>query len=200
LNTDDTDESNLVSDHDLAAGASRRLETIFLAIWRRAQNGEGGLDLTLAEAASLLGTSEESVRRRIKQGDIQARRDSRGRLRVVPITPAHQNLVSPEPSQTPPWVVDLWNTLRKMHAELEDAHSHAQQLGQELEATKTNLDHANRDLVSMRSNAPQTWNLGSNGSDDPAYRRGREKIESKILEARKIAGRRRWPWNLAAQR
>ena len=53
--------------------SSAKLEAIFFSYWRRALQAGGGLDLTLPEAAAVLGVSVDSLRRRIKAGEIQTR-------------------------------------------------------------------------------------------------------------------------------
>ena len=108
---DKSDEWQLTEEADSSNGASRKLEAIFLALWRRSQKSGDGLDLTLAEAAALLGISVESVRRRIKAGEIRSRRDLRGRLRVVPVSPSYQSQWAQENNAQASSVGELWDKL-----------------------------------------------------------------------------------------
>ena len=87
-----------------------------------------GPELTLPEAAVLLGTSVESVRRRIKTGKIRAFRDTRGRLRIrASLDSAHEE---PEPTRN---MAELWEELKAAKHQLAEASSSSEKLQRELD-------------------------------------------------------------------
>ena len=51
----------------IPAEMAQQVEATMLSVWRRMLIEGGGPELTLAEAATLLGSSVDTVRRRIKQ-------------------------------------------------------------------------------------------------------------------------------------
>ncbi len=131
-----------------------------------------GPELTLPEAAVLLGTSVESVRRRIKSGRIVAFHDARGRVRI-------QASLSPviEPQSPASGLSEPWDELRtarqgltsalsgsgELRRELDLAHFHRRQaqqelqglqaethgLQEELETARQELQHTRQDLAAM---------------------------------------------------
>jgi excisionase family DNA binding protein len=149
------------------------IEATLLAVWRRVLKEGGGPELTLAEAAALLGTSVESVRRRIKAGQIRAFRDERGRVRIVATVspPPGFSLPSVEPEDaTEANIGRLWQELKAAKHDLEEslseqdrirnrsedlrrdlnqARSEAQVLQDELDNTREALDHTLGELASM---------------------------------------------------
>src|SRR5262249_60460793 len=60
------------------------LEAVLMAVWRRVMEEGCGPEMSLTEAAAVLGASVASVRRRVAEGVIPAYRDTKGRIRIVP--------------------------------------------------------------------------------------------------------------------
>lgn len=162
-----------------------------VAYWRRVLQGNAGLDLTLAEAAALLGISVGSLRRRIKRGEIQARRDDRGRLRVVPVVGAGEAAFIEAGTPQPSSVSELWEQLKAAWRDLADARSENDAISLELERANDALRWAQDELAARGSAGLHAWPLGQS-IDVPSQRRERVRIESKIDEVRKLAGRRSW--------
>ncbi len=80
----------------------------------------------MPEAAVLLGTSVESVRRRIKAGKISAFHDHRGRVRI------HTTLPTAEEPIPAPRLTELWDELKVTRQNLAAASLEAEELRQEL--------------------------------------------------------------------
>ncbi len=156
------------------ANLPSEVEAVRLAVWRRVVE-DGGRDLTLPEAAVLLGTSVESVRRRIKTGRISAFRDARGRLRI-------RTSLAEAPDEAATSMASLWNELKaakqeltaalsasdELQRELGLAHYHrreAQQESQSLESEKENLqeelDMARAELEHTRQELASLWRVMS---------------------------------------
>ncbi|HEU0075021.1 MAG TPA: hypothetical protein VFS30_13545 [Dehalococcoidia bacterium] len=94
----------------------------------------------------LLGTSVESVRRRIKAGKINAFHDERGRLRIhacLPSGAAREGM--------PPNLVGLWDELKAAKSDLAAAASEAQQLRHELSLAHFHRREAQLDLVGLQN-------------------------------------------------
>jgi predicted nucleic acid-binding Zn-ribbon protein len=104
----------------------------------------GGPDLTLPEAAVLLGTSVESVRRRIKAGKIDAFHDERGRVRVRAALAARQEPAAPD-------IAIVRAQLRAAEQELTAASSEAQALRQELGLAHFHRREAQQDLEALQN-------------------------------------------------
>jgi excisionase family DNA binding protein len=120
-------------------------------VWRRVVKEGGGPELTLPEAAVLLGTSVESVRRRIKAGKIHAFRDDRGRVRIratVP-GPAAAAALAVEAGESPQ-VAALWEELKTTKNGLDAAEWEAQELRQELGLAHYHRREAHDELVSLQ--------------------------------------------------
>jgi chromosome segregation ATPase len=105
----------------------------------------GGPELTLPEAAVLLGTSVESVRRRIKAGRIDAFYNERGRLRVraslSPATAAATELAT------------LLEELKASRHDLATASTEAESLRQELGLAHFHRREAQQELLSIQNEA-----------------------------------------------
>src|SRR5688572_27113107 len=78
-------EGRPISNANQPEPTAAQLDAVFLSLWRRALDEGSGLDLTLTEAAALLGTTTQTLRKRIQRDEIQTRRDAHGRLRVIPL-------------------------------------------------------------------------------------------------------------------
>lgn len=109
----------------------------------------GGPELTLPEAAVLLGTSVESVRRRIKAGKISAFYDSRGRVRIQASLPAAEDT---SPAQKPSW---LWDELKAAKLELAAVSSEAEQLRQELGLAHFHRREAQQEIQALQNEAQE---------------------------------------------
>jgi transposase-like protein len=169
------------------------VEATLLSVWRRLLREGGGPALTLAEAATLLGTSVESVRKRIKAGQIRAFHDERGRVRIVAT-------LEPPPGESFPEVVTereaadilrLREELKSLRRELDELLGERQELAKELEATREALRRANDEIEAM-------WRVLS--ARNLAARRAsgaqldRSRIRWQISQARNLARRPKWPW------
>ncbi len=124
-----------------------------------------GPDLSLPEAAVLLGTSVEGVRRRIKAGRINAFHDARGRLRIrASLNPAHEGL---DPSRN---LAEVWEELKtakhklaeasanseELQRELDMAHFHRREAQVELESLQNETRDLNQELATAREALEQT--------------------------------------------
>lgn len=155
-----------------------QVEALLLSVWRRAVLEGSGPELTLPEAAALLGTSVQSVRRRIKAGKLHAFRDGRGRVRVMASLPAERP-VAPRPAAPKPNTevaqlrqalgatkdelertrievsglkVDLGlaQTMRRSaQEELEQAEAQVRDLREELETLREALEYSEAQLASL---------------------------------------------------
>lgn len=125
------------------------MEATLLAVWRRVIREGGGPELTLPEAAVLLGTSVASVRRRVKQGKIHAFRDERGRVRIQPSIPAAP--AAPAVSSGSAAVADLWEELKVTKHELAAATSEAERLRQELGVAHFLQHEAHQEVQSLQN-------------------------------------------------
>lgn len=104
----------------------------------------------MPEAAVLLGTSVESVRRRIKAGKINAFYDARGRVRI------HASLPSGAAGQEmPPNMAGLWDELKAAKSDFAAAVSEAQQLRQELGLAHFHRREAQQDLEGLQNQSQQ---------------------------------------------
>jgi hypothetical protein len=163
----------------------------------------GGPQLTLTEAAALLGSSVESVRRRLKTGQVRAFRDRRGRIRV-------DASVTYDPMDEPPGtatdseaVALLWEELKEARGKLERAETENARLLNDLQATENALEYTKAEVanlwraMTMRNvqqtqvdYAPRSLNQGT--VLDFAHERTR--IQGKIADVRNLARRRKFPW------
>jgi excisionase family DNA binding protein len=127
-----------------------------LAVWRRVLKEGGGPELTLPEAAVLLGTSVESVRRRIKAGQIRAFRDERGRIRIVATVTPPPGIALPEEQAEPhesAGLAQLWQELKAAKASLDETLTENVSLRQRLSRVYDSSEDMRRDLNQSRSEA-----------------------------------------------
>jgi chromosome segregation ATPase len=90
----------------------------------------------------LLGTSVESVRRRIKTGKLHAFHDHRGRLRVRASLPS-------SPAEPTAHIAELWEELKVTKGRLTAAASEAHELRQELGLADFHRREAQEELQSL---------------------------------------------------
>jgi excisionase family DNA binding protein len=128
------------------------VEAVLLAIWRRVVKEGGGPDLTLPEAAVLLGTSVQSVRRRIKKGKIAAFRDERGRIRIKASLPTADG-----PAENTS-VTSLWEELKLKTQELTSAAAEVEDLRQELAVAHFERHESHRELQSLQLESQELRN------------------------------------------
>lgn len=169
------------------------VEATLLSVWRRLLKEGGGPALTLAEAATLLGTSVDSVRRRVKAGQIRAFHDERGRVRIVatleppPGEPAHEAIEVREVAN----VHRLREELKTLRLELDTLLAERHELARELEDTREALRRSKDEIAAM-------WRILSARSRVNGRGRGAEGDRSRILwqisQARNLARRPKWPW------
>ena len=112
--------------------SAAKLDAIFLSLWRQALDEGSGLELTLTEAAALFGTTTQTLRRRIERDEIQTRRDSRGRLRVIPLLGTSAELAEATSGDAQATVVRLFEELKRVRQDLATAQSQRDALEQEL--------------------------------------------------------------------
>jgi hypothetical protein len=136
------------------------VEATLLAVWRRVLKEGGGPELTLPEAAVLLGTSVESVRRRIKAGQIRAFHDERGRVRIVATV-------------TPPPEFGLPDADPDM-----DASENFSRLWEELKATKAALEQTQFENEDMRERLNQVYHH----SEDMRQELNQARSEAQVLQ------------------
>jgi excisionase family DNA binding protein len=140
------DGANLNKD-DNTEDLPPEIEAVMLAVWRRVVKEGGGPELTLPEAAVLLGTSVESVRRRIKSGQIRAFRDQRGRVRVS------ASVTNSSHEHADATVIGLWQELKTAKHELASTASEANELRQELGLAHFHRREAQHQLQSLEGEA-----------------------------------------------
>jgi hypothetical protein len=172
--------------------SAAKLDAIFLSLWRRALDEGSGLELTLTEAAALLGTTTQTLRRRIQRDEIQTRRDSRGRLRVIPLLGVSAELLESGVGDAQESVARLFEELKRVRQDLATAQSQRDSLEHELSNAREALTWAHRELASRTQVGLQSWPLG-HPDDVESQRSERVRLETKIDAARKLAGRRSWP-------
>jgi excisionase family DNA binding protein len=181
-----------------------QVEHTLLSVWRRTVTEGGGPQLTLAEAAALLGSSVDSVRRRIKAGQIRAFRDRRGRIRVdasVTYDPFEEDYV---PDATDSEAVGrLWEELKQVRAKLEESETENARLLNELQATENALEYTKTEVANLWR-AMTTRNVRQTQIEYPSptvdhtvvldFAQERHRIQGKIADVRSLARRRKWPW------
>ena len=168
-----------------------RLDAIFLSLWRRALDDGSGLELTLTEAAALLGTSTQTLRRRIERDEIQTRRDSRGRLRVIPLLGVSAELAEVTSGDAQESVARLFEELKRVRQDLAVVQSQRDELQLELANAHEALTWAQGELANRTQVGLQSWPLG-HPDDVESQRNERVRLETKLDAARKLAGRRGW--------
>jgi hypothetical protein len=149
------DGANL-SEYDGSDNVPPEVEATLLAVWRRVLTEGGGPELTLPEAAVLLGTSVESVRRRIKAGQIRAFHDERGRVRIVATVTPPPGFDLPEQPLEPEHevgVARLWEELKAARASLDETVSENVELRERLAQVYERSEDMRRELNQARSEA-----------------------------------------------
>jgi hypothetical protein len=187
-------EGRAISDANQAErseSAAAHLDAVFLSLWRRALDEGSGLELTLTEAAALLGTTTQTLRRRIQRDEIQTRRDSRGRLRVIPLLGVSADLADAATEDAQATVARLFEELKRVRHDLAQVQARHDALQTELDGAKEALNWAQEELSSKVYGAVQSWPLGQT-SDVETQRKERVRLATKLDEARKLAGRRPW--------
>ena len=190
------------SREDAASESLPQVETTLLSVWRRTITEGGGPQLTLAEAAALLGSSVESVRRRIKAGQIRAFRDRRGRIRVnasVTYDPLDEDLEGAPDGEA---VGRLWEELKLMRAKLESTETENERLLNELQATDNALEYTKMELANLwramttRNGRQTRTDIDSEQQERTVldFTLERTRIQGKIADMRNLARRRKWPW------
>lgn len=182
----------------------QQVENTLLSVWRRAVTDGGSPQLTLAEAASLLGWSVDSVRRRLKTGQIRAFRDRRGRIRVdasVKYDPEEDD-VSDDATEAEA-VERLWQELNEARALLAQAAAETSRLRNELQATENALEYTKTEVANLwramttrdgRHGSPEYTSSPIRHSTVLDFAQERSRIQSKIADVRSLARRRKWPW------
>ncbi len=199
---------------------SQDLEAVLMAVWRRVIEEGCGPEMSLTEAAAVLGASVGSVRKRVAEGVIPAYRDARGRIRIVPrLNPASQH-VAPvasaanvaEASEAPvpaSMVGRLMDELRSTREQLNQAVRERSGLQKEMAAAEQALEHTKDELgamwrlLSARTSAPMRVEVTAIPDSRPhpiahisPSGVNVAKIQSQITAVRKLAKRRKWPWAL----
>ncbi len=176
-------------------------EATLLSVWRRVLEEGGSPQLTLAEAATLLGSSVGSVRRRIRAGQIRAFKDSKGRIRInasVTYAPEVEPLLE-DAAATSETVSRLWYELKEVRDELVDARSTNRRLRDELEATEAALEYTKGEVANLWAVMTSRNQSRQAEPSGPPSRLSveRQRIQGKISNMRDIARRRRFPWSMA---
>jgi hypothetical protein len=167
------------------------LDAIFLSLWRRALEEGSGLDLTLTEAAALLGTTTQTLRRRIQRDEIQTRRDARGRLRVIPLLGVSAEFAPGGSEDAQETVARLFQELKRVRHDFALLQEQRDVMRRELDRANEALAWAQEELAARDGGGLQHWPLGRE-ADVETQRRERVRLASKLDEARKLAGRRPW--------
>jgi len=174
-----------------------------LSVWRRVLTEGGGPELTLAEAATLLGSSVETVRRRIKAGQIRAFHDDRGRIRIsasVTYTPDGAFETDAVGAEA---IARMWKELKAVHEQLDLSRAEEARLQMELDAAEKALEYTKAEVANL-------WQVMTSRNLKQAARKATEevhegpkvldlaeqrtRIRTKIADVRELARRRRWPW------
>ena len=179
------------------------MESTLLSVWRRTVTEGGGPQLTLTEAAALLGSSVESVRRRLKTGQIRAFRDRRGRIRVDASITYDAMDEAPETSTDGETIARLWQELKEARGKLEEAESVNARLLNELQATENALEYTKAEVANLwramttRSVQQTQIDHASRSVDQRKvldFAQERTRIQGKIADVRSLARRRKFPW------
>jgi hypothetical protein len=160
-------------------------------LWKRALDEGSGLELTLTEAAALLGTTTQTLRRRIQKDEIQTRRDSRGRLRVIPLLGVSADMAQGAIDDAQATVARLYEEMKRLRQDLTQVQRERDGLREELVSAREALNWAQDELASQPFVGLQHWPLGQE-SDVETQKRERVRLASKLDQARKLAGRKPW--------
>lgn len=179
----------------------RDFEAVLLAVWRRAMVEGCGPEMSLTEAAAVLGASVASVRRRVAAGLIPAYRDARGRIRIVPRLNFNEDGTPAPPTHAQGMVAWLREELSSTRDQLSQVLREKHGLQHEVSTAEQTLDHMKEELGAM-------WRLlsarTSRASPEVARAARRvtpgstevSKIQAQVMAVRKLARRRKWPWAL----
>jgi len=184
-------EDRLISTANQPEPSAAQLDAVFLSLWRRALDEGSGLELTLTEAAALLGTTTGTLRRRIQRDEIQTRRDSHGRLRVIPLLGVSAEMADAAMDDAEATVARLFEELKRVRQDLAQVQSQRDALSKELAGAREALAWAQGELASHAYGGLQSWPLGQ-ASDVETQKQERVRLASKLDQARKLAGRRPW--------
>ncbi len=171
-----------------------RYEVVAISLWKRLLLGGEGPELTLAEAAAALGVSVDTIRRRIRAGDILARRDVAGRYRVVPLL---RQASDDEREALYAWAEEV-SRLEKELRETRERLDHAQS---EQRVLSVELDEARDAEVKAQSELTDLWQRLNEGvlhvrpvDPDAPEHAGTDRVQNVIFDARSLfKRRRRWP-------
>ncbi len=174
-----------------------RYEVVGMALWRRLFLGGEGPELTLAEAAAALGVSEQTVRRRIKSGELVARRDASGRYRVVPLLCG----ASDEAREA----LFAWaDEVMRMEAALQETRERLKRAEALQTVLSTELDQAREAEAVAQAELSGLWQriesgmlrhmTGRDGEEED--RLGMERVRNVVFDARALFKRRRHRWPL----
>jgi chromosome segregation ATPase len=177
--------------HERLEPNAAHLDAVFLSLWRRALDEGSGLELTLTEAAALLGTTTQTLRRRIQRDEIQTRRDSHGRLRVIPLLGVSAEMAADAVNDAQATVARLFEEMKRLREDLAQVQAQRDALSEELTGAREALVWAQDELASHTYGGFQNWTLGQT-SDVDTQKRERVRLASKLDEARRLAGRRPW--------
>lgn len=176
-----------------------------LSALRRSVSEGGGSQLTLTEAAALLGSSVENVGRRIKAGTIRTFRDRRGRLRVNASVTYDVDDGDVVPDETDSEAVArLWEELKHARARIAEMEAENGRLQNELQATENALEYTKVEVANLWR-AMTTRNVRQSRIDyapPPAlsesnvldFAQERTRIQGKIADVRSLARRKKFPW------
>ena len=181
-----------------ARGDDAHLEAVGIQLWRRLVLGGEGPFLTLAEAAAALGVSVETVRRRIRSGEVRARRDSAGRYRVVPA-------VTHAPDSSRETLYAWAEEAARLQKELQEARMRLSEIRREKRAIEDELAEARASEAGAQGELAALWRrlnsgqLGLNGSPpvpDEGKAPAANRVQSVVYDARQLFKRRQRHWPL----
>ena len=178
-----------------------QVEATMRSVWRRVIEEGGSSELTLAEAAALLGSSVESVRRRVRAGRVRAYKDSKGRIRVnASVTYAPEfDLLPEDVTPTGETVSRLWQELKEVRDELAEVQSANQSLREELGASEAALEYTKGEVANLWAVMTNRRQAQREEQSAPPSRLSveRQRIQGKIANMRNMARRKRFPWSIA---
>jgi predicted RNase H-like nuclease (RuvC/YqgF family) len=181
------DEGANLSEYERSEDVPPEVEATLLAVWRRVLNEGSGPELTLPEAAVLLGTSVESVRRRIKAGQIRAFHDERGRVRIVATVTPPKGLALPEQpheQEQQPGLARLWQELKAARNSLDDTVAENVDLRERLARVYDRSEDMRRELNQTRSEAQVLQDELDNAREALEYTQGELASMWRVMSSR----------------
>ena len=182
-----------------------QVENTLLSALRRTVTEAGGPQLTITEAAALLGSSVDNMRRRITAGTVRTFRDRRGRLRVdASVTYDVEEEDAGQEDQDSPALARLWEELKQARVRIEQMESENSRLQNELQATENALEYTKAEVANLwramttrnvrqaRIDYAPPPTMGESKVLDFAQERTR--IQGKIADVRNLARRKKFPW------